>query len=296
MAGRRSKTAWLAARAAPDCNSRLRIGGWLLFVFVLDLPVVKTNALAWALDFFLACKRDARRGHHEPHRDNQNSVYFVHIRPPSSDHLATISLLALFRPGEKAPGVVLRDGGSAHRLEGAIHGAKFVPVFAPAALDLLLVGSLAASIEFCDEIAFAFSDHRLSQRDIAACDIGAGLEDVHRLLARGGLLNRSLDGVQAAFGDGTFLGIAWLRCGQREGGEQHDERAEANAIRKRGKGRFAGCCPDQPLGSERAKLTRKREMGSPGRIRTRDQPVNSRSAFDISAFRAGCFGYPYVLI
>src|SRR5439155_14224009 len=86
MAGRRSKTAWLAARAAPDCNSRLRIGGSLLFVFVLALPVVKTNALAWALDFFLACKRDARRGHHEPHRDNQNSVYFVHIRPPSSDH------------------------------------------------------------------------------------------------------------------------------------------------------------------------------------------------------------------
>jgi hypothetical protein len=35
----------------------------------------------------------------------------------------------------------------------------------------------------------------LSQRNIAAGHVGAGLKDVHRLPARGGLLNRSLDGV-----------------------------------------------------------------------------------------------------
>jgi hypothetical protein len=64
-----------------------------------------------------------------------------------------------------------------------------------AALDLLRVGSLAAGIELIEEIAFAFSDHSLSQRNIAAGHVGAGLKDVHRLPARGGLLNRSLDGV-----------------------------------------------------------------------------------------------------
>ena len=56
----------------------------------------------------------------------------------------------------------------------------------------------APSTALGEKISFAFSDHRLAQRDIAARDVGAGLEDIHRFLARGGLINRRFDGVQAA--------------------------------------------------------------------------------------------------
>src|SRR5262245_65738465 len=116
--------------------------------------------------------------------------------PPDAPSIGEGQLFWLFRLAgiQEAPRVGLRHAGSAHGLEGAIHSARFTPIFSPAALKLLLVSPLLAGIELIHEIAFAFPDHGLSQRDIAAGRVGARLEGLHRFFARNSFLNRRFDG------------------------------------------------------------------------------------------------------